>query len=66
MTENLFLGIVASAVGTAYIVYGRRQAKYVPLLAGISLCLFTFFIDSWMWLCVVGVALLAAPFLSDL
>jgi hypothetical protein len=66
MTENLFFGIVASAVGTAYIVYGRRRAKYVPLFAGLSLCLITFFIDSWLWLCVVGVVLLAAPFLSDL
>ena len=62
---NLLIGIIASAFGVAYIVYGRRQTKFVPLIAGVSLCAYSYFIDSWVWLCVVGVLLLAAPFVID-
>ena len=31
---NLFFGIVTGALGLAYIVYGKRQTKFVPLIAG--------------------------------
>jgi len=49
-------------LGLAYIVYGRRQSRFVPLVSGLSLCAYSYFIDSWIWLCVVGALLLAAPF----
>jgi hypothetical protein len=62
---NLFFGIVTGALGLAYIVYGKRQTKFVPLIAGILLCAYSYFITSWIWLCVVGAALLVAPFIID-
>ncbi len=65
MAASLFFGIVTGALGVGYIVYGRRQTKIVPLVAGVALCAYTYFIDSWVWLCVVGVLLLAAPFIID-
>jgi hypothetical protein len=46
-------------------VYGRRQAKFVPLIAGVLLSVYSYFIDSWVWLCVVGALLVAAPFIID-
>jgi hypothetical protein len=65
VAASLFFGIVTGALGVGYIVYGRRQTKIVPLVAGVALCAYTYFIDSWVWLCVVGVLLLAAPFIID-
>ncbi|MFI4951849.1 MAG: hypothetical protein ACHP7M_01800 [Burkholderiales bacterium] len=65
MAASLFFGIVTGALGVGYIVYGRRQTKIAPLVAGVALCAYTYFIDSWVWLCVVGVLLLAAPFIID-
>lgn len=62
---NLYFGIIAGALGMAYIVYGRRQTKFVPLIAGVLLCGYTYFIDNWIWLCVVGALLLVAPFVID-
>jgi hypothetical protein len=62
---NLFFGIVTGALGLAYIVYGKRQTKFVPLIAGILLCAYSYFITSWIWLFVVGAALLVAPFIID-
>lgn len=62
---NLFLGIVTGAFGVAYIIYGRRQTKFVPVIAGVLLCAYSYFIDSWVWLCVIGAVLLVAPFVID-
>ncbi|HSQ82035.1 MAG TPA: hypothetical protein VLU54_13050 [Casimicrobiaceae bacterium] len=53
------------AFGTAYFIYGKRQARFVPLIAGMLLCVYPYFVDSVLWLAVVGIALLAAPFLID-
>ena len=62
---TIVIGILTGALGVAYIVYGRRQTKFVPLIAGLLLCTYSYFIDSVLWLCVVGALLLAAPFFID-
>lgn len=61
----LLIGMIAGVFGVAYFVYGKRQTKVVPLSAGVLLCVYPYFFDSVLWLVVVGVALLAAPFLID-
>lgn len=62
---QLFFGVVAGAVGLGYIVYGRRQAKLIPIVSGLLLCGYSYFIESWVWLSVAGTVLLAAPFFFD-
>lgn len=65
MAATLYFSILTSALGMAYIVYGRRQSKIVPIVAGVVLCFYTYFIDGWLWLCIVGAALALAPFILD-
>ena len=62
---QLFFSVLAGAVGFGYIVYGRRQAKLVPVVSGLLLCGYSYFIESWVWLSIVGAVLLAAPFFID-
>ena len=62
---TLLIGMLAGVFGAAYFVYGKRQAKLVPLIAGVLLCIYPYFIESVLWLCIVGVLLLAAPFVID-
>lgn len=62
---SIFFGIVTSALGLAYMAYGRRQAKFVPLVAGLALCVYSYFFDSWVWQLVVGGVLAALPFVID-
>jgi hypothetical protein len=64
--STLIIGIVTGVLGVAYIAYGRRQTKFVPLLAGVFLFAYPYFIDSLVWLCVAGMLLLAAPFVIDI
>ena len=61
----LFAGMIVSTIGVGYLMYGRRQAKFVPLIAGIGLCVYPYFVDNWLWLALIGVPLLVAPFLID-
>ena len=63
---TLFIGILTGALGMAYIVYGKRQTKFAPLLSGIGLCAYSYFIHSWVWLCVVGLLFAVVPFVVDL
>ena len=63
--STFVIGIITGALGVGYIMYGRRQTKFVPLIAGVSLCVYPYFIDSVVWLCIVGALLLAAPFIIE-
>ena len=63
--SGLFIGMVISTVGVGYLVYGRRQAKFVAAIAGLVLCIYPYFVDDWVWQIVIAVPLLAAPFLVD-
>jgi C4-dicarboxylate transporter len=63
--NELIIGFIAGVFGVAYFVYGKKQAKFVPMVAGVLLCVYPYFLDSVLWLVVVGAALLAAPFVID-
>jgi hypothetical protein len=62
---SLMISIFTGAIGMGYFIYGKRQAKFVPLIAGMMLCVYPYFVDGVVWLVVVGLALMAAPFLID-
>jgi multisubunit Na+/H+ antiporter MnhC subunit len=62
---GLAIGILTGAIGVAYFIYGKRQARFVPLLAGLALCVYPYFVDSVPWSLVIGAALAAAPFFLD-
>jgi len=62
---TLAIGILTGAIGVGYFMYGKRQTKFVPLLAGMALCVYPYFVDSALWLVVIGAMLIAAPFVVD-
>jgi hypothetical protein len=64
--NSLVVGVIAGAIGMGYFIYGKRQTKIVPMVAGALLCVYPyFFVDSLLWLSVVGLALVVAPFVID-
>ncbi|HSV20512.1 MAG TPA: amino acid transport protein [Casimicrobiaceae bacterium] len=62
---QLTFSIFVSILGIAYMAYGKRQVKYVPLLCGLALCVYTYFVDGWTWLVLIGAVLAALPFFVD-
>ena len=57
--DKLIIGLIAGGFGVGYMMYGKRQTKFVPLIAGILLCAYPYFVDGWLWLSITGVVLLA-------
>ena len=63
--DSLLVGMIAGLIGAAYFMYGKKQQKLVPMLTGVALCVYPYFIDSVAWLLVIGAALCAVPFFVD-
>ena len=61
----LIVGLLAGAFGMAYIVYGRRQSKVVPVVCGVLLCVYPWLTDNVYALVGIGAALIALPFFVD-
>ena len=62
ITTWLIIGVITGSVGTGYFVYGKKQGKLGPMLAGAALCFYPYFTsDLWVTI-LVGVVLMAAPF----
>ena len=63
--NSFIIGIFAGAIGMGYFIYGKRQAKFAPMIAGVLLCIYPYFTESLLWLSTIGALLLVAPLLID-
>ncbi|OEY96207.1 amino acid transport protein [Acinetobacter proteolyticus] len=59
---QLFLGVIFSSIGLGYFMYGKKQKMTVPMVCGLVLMLFTYFIDSTTMISIIGVALSIVPY----
>lgn len=63
MNESLLLwGLLFSSIGLGFFLYGRKQQRPVPLICGIVLIIYPYFVPSTVWLVAIGVALCAVPY----
>ena len=58
----LLWGLLFGAIGLGYFVYGKRQRAVVPLVSGLALMLFPYFVSNTFALVTIGVALIAVPY----
>lgn len=58
----LFWGLLVSSVGLGYFIYGKRQRAPVPLVCGLVLMVFPYFVSSAWTVALVGAALMAIPY----
>ncbi len=61
-TAQLLWGVVFGAIGLGFFVYGKKQKAIVPLMAGIALFIFPYFISDVYLLVIVGAGLVALPY----
>ena len=54
--------VLFSAIGTGYFIYGKKQKAVVPLLSGLALFVFPYFMPNVILLLIVGALLMTAPF----
>jgi hypothetical protein len=63
MNEGLLLwGVLFSSIGLGYFIYGRKQGKLVPLLSGLGLMIFPYFMPNSIALVTIGVIFTAVPY----
>lgn len=58
----LLWGVVFGAFGLGYFVYGKKQKAVVPLVCGLALMIFPYFIANTILLVSIGVSLIALPY----
>lgn len=61
-TSSLLWGLLFGSIGLAFFIYGKRQKMVVPLVCGIILMIFPYFISNTILLVVLGIALIALPY----
>lgn len=59
---NLFWGVVFSAFGVGFFIYGKKQQVAVPLFCGVALMVFPYFVGNTILLVLIGAALIALPY----
>ena len=63
MNESWLLwGILFGSIGLGFFFYGRNQKAVVPLVCGVALMIFPYFVSNTLMLVGVGVALIAIPY----
>ena len=60
---TLIWGIVFGAIGLGYFIYGRKQRRAMPFIAGGALIVFPYFVDGALFTVLFGAMLMAVPFL---
>jgi hypothetical protein len=61
-TSSLLWGLLFGSIGLGLFIYGKRQKAVVPLLCGLVLMVFPYFISNTILLIAIGVGLVALPY----
>ncbi len=62
-SNTLFLSLLFGSIGVGYFIYGKKQSKVIPLLVGLSLCVYPYFVSNIYVMLALGVLLIVLPFL---
>jgi hypothetical protein len=61
-TAALFCGLLFSSIGLGYFIYGKRQQAPIPLVCGIALMVFPYFVSGPWTIVLIGAALMGVPY----
>jgi hypothetical protein len=60
---NLLAGLLFSSIGFVGFIYGKRSSHWKPMLIGLALMAYPYFIENTTVLCAIGLTGSAALFL---
>lgn len=60
-TTQLILGLVFSAIGLSYFMYGKKRSNPIVRFAGLGLMVYPYFIDSTLLIIALGLLLMVLP-----
>ena len=62
MTAVLIWGLLFASLGLGYFIYGKKQRAVVPLVCGLALMVFPYFVPNVVLLVGIGAGLAAIPY----
>jgi hypothetical protein len=62
MTAWLLWGLLFGSIGLGYFIYGKKQRAVVPLICGLVLMAFPYFVTNPVLLVGIGAVLCAIPY----
>ena len=60
--STLLWGIIFGSIGLGFFVYGKKQKAIVPILSGIGLMVFPYFISNIYVMILSGIVMVALPY----
>jgi hypothetical protein len=61
-SQSIIWGLIFGSIGLGYFVYGKKQSSLVPLVCGLGLMFFPYFVSNTVILVIVGVLLSVLPY----
>lgn len=58
---TLFLGLIFGTIGTAYLIYGRKQHDGMSLIVGFLLIIYPYIFSNALLIIAIGIVLSAVP-----
>jgi hypothetical protein len=58
----LFLGLLFSSIGLGFFIYGKKQHVFMPLICGLLLMIYPYFVSGILALVGIGVVLMTIPY----
>ena len=58
----LLWAMLFGTVGIGYFVYGRKRGAVVPLICGVALMVYPYFVANVVLLIFIGIVLMAVPY----
>jgi hypothetical protein len=65
-TSTIWWSLLFGSIGFGYFMYGRKQKAPVPLICGIGMMIYPYFVSGTLAMLGVGGALMAIPFFLKL
>ena len=59
---RILWGLLFGSIGLGFFMYGRKQRAVVPLVCGLALMVFPYFVSTTLLLVGIGVLLMAIPY----
>ena len=62
-TSTLMWEVILGSIGFGFFIYGKKQKAIVPLISGVGLMVFPYFISNVFILVATGVVFVVLPFI---
>jgi hypothetical protein len=60
--SELLWGVLFGSVGFGFFLYGKKQMMVVPLICGLTLMVYPYFMPNTIVLVLIGLVLVAIPY----